>query len=685
MINKQIISPESILVVGGSNNVHKPGGKIVKNLKDGWFRGRLVVMNPGEDEVQGFRCFRELSDVPSVDLAILAIPAKQCLPVVDYLARQKEVKAFIIISAGFSEEGPEGAALEKALVSIVNETGGCLIGPNCIGVLNQYYSGVFTSPVPEPDPLGCEFISGSGATAVFIMESALTKGLRFSSVYTVGNSAQVGVEELLEYMDETFDPSVSPKVKILYLETIRNPDKLLKHASSLIRKGCRIAAIKAGGSEAGSRAASSHTGAMASSDLAVEALFRKAGIVRCFGREELTTVASVLMHPDFSGKNVAIITHAGGPAVMLTDALSYGGMQIPEIKGPDADALLAKLNPGASVKNPIDLLATGTAQQLGEVIDYCDKKFDQIDAMTVIFGSTGLAPVFDAYEVLHHKMQTCRKPIFPVLPSVYSARKEVEFFLSKGHINFPDEVQLGKALVQVHNTSRPAEEKIYLEGVNIQESRQIIENAPEGMASFEVVQGLLKAASIPLVPTSIISNPSDLAAEAKRLGFPLVMKVTGPLHKTDVGGVSLNIRSEKHLQAEFERLMLIDGATGVMLQPMIKGTELFIGAKYEPTFGHVILFGLGGIFVEVLHDVSSGLAPLTFNEAYSMIRSVKSYKIIKGARGKPGLDEDVLAGIIVRLSSLLRFAVEIKEIDLNPLIGQKDKIQVVDARILIKK
>lgn len=685
MINQQLIAPDSILVVGGSNNIHKPGGKLVKNLKDGWFKGKLVVMNPGEDEVQGLKCYRELEQVPGVDLAILAIPASQCVPVVDFLAHRKNLKAFIIISAGFSEEGTEGARLEQELVTIVNETGGCLIGPNCIGVINSYYSGVFTSPVPNPDPQGCEFISGSGATAVFIMESALTKGLRFSSVYTVGNSAQVGVEEFLEFMDETFEPSVSPRVKILYLESIRNPDKLLKHASSLIRKGCRIAAIKAGGSEAGSRAASSHTGAMASSDLAVEALFRKAGIVRCFGREELTTVASVLMHPDFSGKNVAIITHAGGPAVMLTDALSYGGLQIPEIKGTDADDLLAKLNPGASVKNPIDLLATGTAQQLGEVIEYCDKKFDNIDAMMVIFGSTGLAPVFDAYEVLHHKMQTCRKPIFPVLPSIYSARKEVEFFLSKGHINFPDEVQLGKALVQVHNTSRPAEEKIFLEGVDIQTSRKIIEQAPDGLASFEITKGLLRAAGIPVVESMITDNLSELVAGAKRIGYPLVMKVVGPVHKTDVGGVALNVRTEKHLIAEFERLMLIKDATGVMLQPMVKGTELFIGAKYEPTFGHVILFGLGGIFVEVLHDVSSGLAPLTFNEAYSMIRSVKSYPIIKGARGKAGVDEDKLAGIIVRLSSLLRFGVEIKEIDLNPLIGFKDTIEVVDARIFIRK
>ena len=276
----------------------------------------------------------------------------------------KKTKAFIIISAGFSEAGSDGQKLEHEIAEIIDKSGGCLIGPNCIGVITQSYQGVFTSPVPKLNARGCDFVSGSGATAVFIFESAMPKGLNFSSVYSVGNSAQTGVEEVLEYWDNTYEPGISSPIKLIYVESIRNPDKLLHHASSLIRKGCRIAAIKAGTTEAGSRAASSHTGAMASSDSAVEALFRKAGIVRCSGRDELTTVASVFFHKTLKGKNIAIITHAGGPAVMLTDALSAGGMNIPKITGKSHDDLLAMMNPGASAINPIDMIATATTISL---------------------------------------------------------------------------------------------------------------------------------------------------------------------------------------------------------------------------------------------------------------------------------------------------------------------------------
>ncbi|GAH66317.1 unnamed protein product, partial [marine sediment metagenome] len=262
----------------------------------------------------GVKSFRDPSGLPNVDLAILAIAAKYCPNTVRILSAEKNTRAFIILSAGFGEENEEGARLEKQIVEIVKKVNGCLIGPNCIGFLNEHYHGVFTTPVPKLEPGGCDFISGSGATAVFIMESGMPKGLSFSSVYSVGNSAQIGVEDVLKYMDESFDPAISSKVKLLYIESVEKPDLLLKHASSLIQKGCKIAAIKAGGSEAGSRAATSHTGALASSDMAVDALFRKAGIVRCFSREELTTVASVFKHKELKGKNVAIITHAGGPA-----------------------------------------------------------------------------------------------------------------------------------------------------------------------------------------------------------------------------------------------------------------------------------------------------------------------------------------------------------------------------------
>jgi acetyltransferase len=512
----------------------------------------------------------------------------------------------------------------------------------------------------------------------------MTKGLRFASVFSVGNGQQVSVEDVLRYFDESFDPKTSSRVKLLYIENIKNPDSLLQHASSLIRKGCKIAAIKAGCSEAGSRAAASHTGALASSDLAVEALFRKAGIVRCSGREELTTVASIFMNKELKGKNIAIITHAGGPAVMLTDALSKGGLEIPEIKGDKANELSLKLDPGASVKNPIDILATGTAKQLALVIDYCCQ-LENIDAIMVIFGSPGLVQVFDTYQVLHDKMLTCTKPIFPILPSIITAKKEVRFFIEKGHINFPDEVLLGSALVKVFNTPKPASEQLMLDGVDIAGILKTIGDLGTGYMPPQKVRKILQLAGIDVVAEVISSDKREILETAREQGYPVVAKVVGPVHKTDIGGVALNIKTERHLSVEFDHLMGLPEAKAVMLQPMLTGRELFIGARYEPRFGHVILCGLGGIFVEVLKDISSGLAPLTYDEAYSMIRSLKSYKIIQGTRGQEGIDEALFAGAIVRLSSLLRFANEIKEIDLNPLIGSRDRVVVVDARIFIEK
>lgn len=680
----ELISPKSIVVVGGSNNLHKPGGKLVYNIKNGTFTGNLYVLNPHESEVQGVRSFSDIGELPLTDLAILAIPANFCVDVVRQFISHG-TKAFIVISAGFSEEGERGALLEKELVDIIGNAGGILIGPNCIGLINSNYQAVFTTPVPKISSDGCSLISGSGATAVFIIEAGLPKGLSFSEVYSVGNSAMTGVEEILEHMDETFDPESDSGIKLLYIESIRNPDKLLKHSASLIRKGCRIAAIKAGSSEAGSRAAYSHTGALASSDLAVDALFRKAGIVRCYGREELTTVASIFMYKRFKGKNIAIVTQAGGPAIMLTDALDRGGINIPPIHGEYARELLSKLNPGSSVSNPIDILATGTAEQLDIAIEYCDKKFENIDAIIVIFGSTGLSDVFDVVDLLHKKIRTCNKPVYPIIPTLNTARNEVEIFLKKGHINFHDEVVLANALNRVNSTPEPAEDKIFLQGINIEKIRDIIDQAKTGFLPQLFVHELLDAAGIPRVSGGIAKNEEQLLKIAKEISYPLVIKILGPVHKTDVGGVTLNIKSQDHLLAEFRRMKNIPGYKSVLIQPMLQGLELFAGAKYEPQFGHIVLCGLGGIHIEIIRDVASGLAPLTLPEALSMIRSLKSYNILLGARGNKGIDENKFAEIIIRLSSLLRFATEIKELDLNPLIGEGPDIFVVDARVRIEK
>ncbi len=685
MITRQLIEPESIAIIGASNNIGKPGGKIYHNIKTGTFSGELYGVNPKEETIQGDPCFREIRDLPQTDLAVLAIPAQYCTEAVEYLAAEKSVKAFIIISAGFSEENPEGAEIEKRITTVCNNYGASLIGPNCIGVMTPAFQGVFTLPIPKLDPKGCDFISGSGATAVFIMESGLQKGLKFNSVFSVGNSAQNGVEDVLEYMDATFREGISSKAKILYFESIKNPDKLLKHASSLIRKGCRIAAIKAGTSEAGSRAASSHTGALASSDQAVDALFRKAGIIRCYGREELTTVASLLLYPEMPGKKFAIITHAGGPAVMLTDALAEGGIDVPHLEGKFADELLGKLYPGSSSANPLDILATGTAEHVGICLDYCEKRFNEIDGVIIIFGTPGLAPVYDVYEVIHKHMLKCRKPVYPVLPSVTTASDEVAQFLSHGHVNFPDEVILGRALVKIYNTPGPAMESIYLDGINVKGIRKVIDNAGNGYLPPESVGEILSCAGIPCIKEIVTDSQEMLIRGAMEIGYPLVMKVVGPVHKTDVGGVVLDITGQEKLLESFNKMKNLEGFKAVLLQPMLKGIELFVGASYEANYGHVIMCGLGGIYVEALKDVVNGLAPLTLTEANSMIRSLRSFSLLKGMRGKKGIDIQKFAEIIVRLSTVLRYAVEIREIDINPLIADEERIVVVDARIRIGK
>ncbi len=684
MVTKELIAPKSIVVVGASDDVYKPGGRVLENLIQYKYSGQLYAVNPKADAVQGIKAHKAVEDLPAVECAIIAVAAKFCPHIVEVLAKEKGTRAFIILSAGFHEENEEGAKLERQVVDIINSVGGSLIGPNCIGMMNSNYTGVFSRPIPKFNPKGVDFITGSGATAVFILELGMQQGLQFSSVFSVGNSAQLGVEEILEYLDESFDPATSSRVKLLYVESISNPDKLLKHARSLISKGCRIAAVKAGSSEAGSRAASSHTGAMASSDVAVDALFRKAGIVRCRGRQELLTVASIFTLPPLQGKRIAIITHAGGPAVMLTDSLSNGKMEVPKISGEKAEELLAKLFPGSSVANPIDFLATGTAEQLGYIIDACEKDFD-VDGMAVIFGSPGLFPVYDVYDLLSERMRSCKKPIFPILPSVVNVADEIAQFVAKGNIYFPEEVVFGDALCRIMQTPAPQPENATLPEVDKKTIRAIVDAAPDGYLAPDKVQALLDAAGIVRAGEAVVTSAEEAVKAAEKLGYPVVMKVVGPVHKSDVGGVKLNVKDAATVRAEFERMIQIKDTTAILLQPMLSGSELFVGGKRDERFGAMVLCGMGGIFIEVLKDVVAGLAPIATPEAMEMIAKLRSVKILDGVRGQAPIPREKFAEVVSRLSVLMTVAPEIFEMDLNPLLGTEKGVVAVDARIRIAR
>ena len=690
MINQKLLDPKSIVIVGASNDVHKPGGKLVKNLLSSPFKGKIYTVNPKETEVQGIHCYAKVEDLPEVDCAILAIAAKYCPATVDVLAKEKNTRGFIIVSAGFGEESKQGAEFEKHITDTINSVGGSLIGPNCTGFLNTNYCGAFDTPIPTLDPHGVDFVTGSGATAVFIKEYGISNGLTFNSVWAVGNSAQMGIEDVLEHLDTTFDPEKSSRVIMLYMEKIGDPQKLLKHSRSLINKGCKIAAIKSGGSAAGSRAASSHTGALATNDAAVDALFRKAGIVRCHNRQELTTVCAIFMHPEVKGKNMAVITHAGGPAVMLTDVLSDNGMDVPHIEGPKADELLTKLFGGSSVGNPIDFLATGTAEQLGYIIDACENDFDNIDCMCVIFGSPGLFANWEVYELLDQKMKTCKKPIFPILPSIINVKDEIADFITNKHrINFPEECVFGHALCKVYNTPKPQPEVVEQPEIDVARIRRTIDKCGNGYMEIADYNELLDAAGISRKKSVEVSKKEDALAFAKEVGcskdVPMVMKVVGPLHKSDVGGVTLNVKDLDTVSKEFDRLMAIKDTYAVEMYPMLDGTDVYIGAIRDDKFGHQVFFGLGGIFIEVLKDVQSTLAPITAAEAKEMLTKLRGYKILQGVRGQEPVNIDLYADQIARVSALVQAAPEIAEMDLNPLLGNPRYVTAVDARIRIEK
>jgi len=684
MISEAILNPKSIVVVGGSNDHTKPGGKVLYNLLLHKYEGQLFAINPKESEIRGVPCFPSCEELPPVDLAIIAIAAKYVEETIHILATQKSCKGFILFSAGFGETDEAGKELEQRIVSIVEENGGTIIGPNCIGIITQKYKGVFAGPIPEYDPFGCDCVSESGATMVYILEMAIPRGLKFRDIFSIGNSAQIGVEDILEYWDQTFDPLKSSKIKLLYMEKVSDPERFLKHASSLVNKGCRIAAIKSGATDEGSRAVSSHTGSLSGSNIAVSALFRKAGVIRCSSRIELVYMAAIFTFPPLKGNRIAVITHAGGPGVMLTDELIKGGMKVPRIEGPKADALLAELYPGSSVSNPIDFLATGTAAQLGKILDAVENDFDEIDASVVVFGTTGMWRVDDVYKVLHEKMNSGKKPVFPILPSVVQAAEEVSLFHTMGHVNFTDEVSFGYVLSRIYRRHKPFEKSNSTTGDRAR-IRSIIDNAADGYLSPETIKVLFECVNIPLAKQRTVFTLEEAEKAIEEIQFPMVMKVNGPIHKSDIGGVRLNIKSLEDVRKNFNELMEIADAESVLVQQQKKGIEVFIGASKEEPFGHVILCGLGGIFIEVFKDVTSAIAPVGIDEARSMIQHLKSYPIIQGTRGKEGVNEDLFAQSIVNLSSLLEIAPEIVELDINPLLGTLTELIAVDARIRIEK
>jgi acetyltransferase len=559
-----------------------------------------------------------------------------------------------------------------------------LIGPNCSGFHAKRYKGKFTGPVPDLKGERIDVIIGSGATVDFIMDQATMRGVSFGDVVNLGNSIMVGVEDFLGFYDENYGPD-SAKILMIYMESVRKPQKLLKHARSLVEKGCHIVGVKSGATEAGQRAAESHTGAMAGSDTAVQALFDKAGIIRVKSKMELIDVTCALVcgHGPIKGNRVCVLTDAGGPGVMLSDELCRQGLILPPLKETTRKRLSEILPKEAATGNPIDCLPSRTAESIEATIRVLgEEEEDSIDAIVFIVGDSGISDVEPIYKATWRAMDESPIPVVPVWVSLSASAEKIDRFRKTEKVFFPEEVRAAESLGKIARRPILSDPVDALPGYDKAAMTRLMEGK-KGVLDPDTAENLLKAAGFTLPAQAEVLDKAALSESCDKIGYPLVMKVIGPLHKSDVGGVKIGIGNLSEAETAFSELMAIQDATGALLQPMVSGTEMILGASREGDYGHLIMFGLGGIYTEVLKDVCFALAPLSPEESMDLIRGIRTLPILEGIRGQKGVDLEMVSDNLQRLGRLVTDFPRIREIDLNPLKGVEKDLYAIDARIIL--
>ena len=677
-----LLEPATIVIVGASDDTSKPGGKLLRNILQRGYEGQLRLVNPKASEVQGICAYPSVDALPeSPDLAFIAIPAQFVRQELCNLAR-KGARAVVVLSAGFGEVSAEGKEEERQLVEIADAHGILLIGPNCSGIVSHAHAGKFSGLPPRSRKGGIDFLSGSGATVDFLYELATSRGLEFNSLLNVGNSAQTGVTDLLRLYDQA-QGEQSSLVKLLYIEVLTRPKQFLQHARNLSLKGCVLAGIKSGSTEAGTRAAASHTGAMATNDVAVQALFDKAGIIRVTSRPDLVDVTTALtcVGTRRNGRRVAVVSDAGGPAVVLADELNRLGFSVPAFSDRTRDRIAHVLPPGAASGNPVDCLPTRNGESLGNVLGIiAEEESESVDYILFIDGDSGLADNWEICRALMHAQDNGGIPVLPCFLSPVSAADALTRFREAGRCYFEDEVCMARALARVVNRPVISEPTVRVEGYRREQIASLLAGRT-GVLSPDLTQQVLKSAGMRLPEQALIGYRDAL--ETVQMPYPWVMKVVGPLHKSDVGGVRMGIESLSEAHTGWDHLMSISGASGCLVQRMVSGPEVIIGAHREDEYGHLIAFGLGGIYTEVLKDMQFRLAPLSAVEAEQMIRNIRAFPLLSGVRGQPGMDIDVLIEMLIRTALLVSDFPSIREMDLNPVKGSGAELYAVDARIIV--
>ena len=690
---ESLFRPKKVAVIGASSKELSIGNRVIKNLIDFGFKGEIYPINPKADEIRSIKAFKSITDCPdNIDVVHMVIPAKFVPQAVEDCGR-KGVKNIIINSGGFSETGAEGEAIEKDFLARAAKYGIRILGPNCQGIINSdphiraYCNFTFTKP--EPGFISIVALSGGVAEVIHQGFAAMGVGTRIYA--SNGNACDVSIPEIIRYLGE----DDGTRVIVTYVEGLRDPANFMQTVREVAARK-PILAMKAGRTAEGAKAAASHTGGLAKEDLATDLIFKKAGVVTFTDEGELIQAAvAFATQPIPQGNRVGVITNTGGPAVIATDVFVGAGCQLPPLSEKTIEKLKATLYPEASVRNPIDVLATGTAAHYRACMDAMLAD-DAFDCVFVNF----VTPFFVDNESIAREIvavsQLQRKPLVCNLMTDRQQWTEVVKILRDGGVpcfSLPGEAARAMAALVRYHTIRTREtgELKTFSDVDRQRGLSILSTAKQAgrrNLSAEEVYETLDAYGIPTAAWRVAVNADEAVAAAESIGFPVVVKADSAavVHKSDMGAVAVNLADGDAVRAAVDRMQTTLAAEDLrfFVQKFLPGgLEVILGAKAEEGLGHLIMFGLGGIHVEVLKDVVFDLTPLSTAEAKEMLASIKGAPLLKGVRGRKGVNCDRLEEIILRLSQLVSDLPAIKEMDLNPVMAFEDRAVVVDARISI--
>ncbi len=689
-------TPDSVAVIGASRDEEKLGYAVLHNIQKAGFPGQLYPVNPKADEILGLPAYPSVLEIPDpVDLAIIVIPQKYVLGALEECG-QKGIPSVVIISAGFREAGREGLEAELKLVEIAEEYGVRLIGPNCLGVINTSspLNATFATDIPPTGPMA--FMSQSGALGTAVLDMAMAGHIGFSKFVSLGNKADVSEIDLLEAWGQ--DPE--SRVILIYVEGVPNGQEFIRVAKRVTRDK-PVVAIKSGVTASGSRAVSSHTGSLAGSEAAYKAAFNQAGIVRATSMEALFDYARAFAYqPLLAGDNIAIVTNAGGPGILATDALEHHGLEIPRLSGETTESLTDYLPGAASAVNPVDVLGDALADRYEEAIRLVVDD-PTVHGVIVILTPQAMTEIEKTAHAIGRMAQQADKPILACFMGEARVEPGIDVLWEYGVPNYPFPERAAAALGAMREYRREKERRIF--GV----VPTIVDREPvealfkrvreEGRVSIGDAEAweVLRAYGFRVPKSELAKTPKEAVEIADRFGYPVVMKIASPdiLHKTDVGGVKVNLRSPGDVRDAFDLMIYragryVPGARvwGCQVQEMVRGgREVLVGMSRDPQFGPLVAFGLGGIYVEALKDVAFRIAPFSPREADEMIREIRAYPLLEGVRGEPPADHAAMADALLRISQLVTDFPEIVELDINPLMvfEEGEGAMAIDMRLVL--